>query len=28
LDSLEVEEQKAYERKMLEEELNRPKFFF
>lgn len=28
LDSLEVEEQKAYERKMLEEELSRPKFFF
>lgn len=28
LDSLEAEEQKAYERKMLEEELDRPKFFF
>lgn len=28
LDSLEAEEQKAYERKMLEEELSRPKFFF
>ena len=28
LDSLEIEEQKAYERKMLEAELDRPKFFF
>ena len=28
LDRLEVEEQKAYERKMLEKELDRPKFFF
>ena len=28
LDKLEAEEQKAYERKMLEAELDRPKFFF
>jgi hypothetical protein len=28
LDKQEAEEQKAYERKMLEEELSRPKFFF
>lgn len=28
LDKLEAEEQKKYERKMLEKELDRPKFFF